>query len=125
MSKVTPTVAWLALLFSMTGTGIAASRYIITSTSQIKPSVLKKLEKPGPRGAPSIGGVQVVGVQGPQGPSGVVGVQGPQGPSGVAGTGSVGSQGPTGATGGALLETFTTHSSTSEQIKGASGWQYF
>jgi hypothetical protein len=29
----------LALFFSLAGTGIAASRYVITSTSQIKPSV--------------------------------------------------------------------------------------
>lgn len=36
-------VAWIALFFALTGTGVAASRYIITSTSQIKPSVLKDL----------------------------------------------------------------------------------
>jgi hypothetical protein len=50
-------VAWLALFFSLAGTGLAASRYIITSTSQIKPSVRRALRGPaGPRGA-----------QGPQG----------------------------------------------------------
>lgn len=32
-------VAWLALFFALAGTGVAASRYIITSRSQIKPSV--------------------------------------------------------------------------------------
>jgi hypothetical protein len=36
-------VAWLALFFALAGTGIAAGRYIITSTSQIKPSVLREL----------------------------------------------------------------------------------
>ncbi len=36
-------IALTALVFAMTGTGIAASRYIITSTSQIKPSVLRQL----------------------------------------------------------------------------------
>lgn len=36
-------IALTALVFAMTGTGIAASRYIITSTSQIKPSVLREL----------------------------------------------------------------------------------
>ena len=36
-------IALVALVFAMTGTGIAASRYIITSSSQIKPSVLREL----------------------------------------------------------------------------------
>ncbi|HEY4896301.1 MAG TPA: hypothetical protein VII01_09440 [Solirubrobacteraceae bacterium] len=36
-------VAWVALFFALTGTGIAASRYLITSTSQIKPSVLRQI----------------------------------------------------------------------------------
>lgn len=43
MSKLNATVAWLALFFSLAGAGLAASRYIITSTSQIKPSVRQAL----------------------------------------------------------------------------------
>ena len=39
----TALVALVALVFAMTGTGIAASRYLITNTSQIKPSVLTQL----------------------------------------------------------------------------------
>ena len=39
-------VAWVALFFALTGTGIAASRYIITRKSQIKPSVLRELQPP-------------------------------------------------------------------------------
>jgi hypothetical protein len=38
-------IALTALVFAMTGTGIAASRYLITSTSQIKPSVLGQLRR--------------------------------------------------------------------------------
>jgi len=46
--------ATLALIFSMTGGAPAASHYVITSTKQIKPSVLKQLRgksgPPGPQG---------------------------------------------------------------------------
>jgi hypothetical protein len=43
LSPVTA-IACVALFFSMTGAGFAADHYIITSTSQIKPSVLSKLK---------------------------------------------------------------------------------
>jgi hypothetical protein len=36
-------VAWLALSVALGGTGIAASQYVITSTTQIKPSALRQL----------------------------------------------------------------------------------
>jgi hypothetical protein len=57
-------IAWLALFFALGGTSVAASRYIITSTKQIKPSVLKKLH-------------------GARGPAGRAGAAGPQGPPGA------------------------------------------
>lgn len=62
-------IAIVALVFAMAGTSLAASRYIITSTSQIKPSVLRKLH----------------GTRGPQGPAGALGPTGPTGPTGPAG----------------------------------------
>ena len=65
-------VACVALFVASTGTSIAASHYLITSTAQIKPSVLTKLK----------------GAQGPQGAAGAAGTQGSQGATG-----------PTGATG--------------------------
>jgi hypothetical protein len=37
-------VAWLALFLALAGTGVAASGYVITSTNQIKPSVLTQLQ---------------------------------------------------------------------------------
>jgi hypothetical protein len=73
-------VAIVALVFAMTGTGIAASHYMITSTSQIKPSVLKKLKgHAGPVGKQGLSGA--VGLTGPQGPIGPIGPIGPAGPS--------------------------------------------
>lgn len=53
-------VATLALFFAMTGGALAAHHYLITSTKQISPKVVKALKgKTGPRG-----------LQGPQGPIG-------------------------------------------------------
>jgi hypothetical protein len=37
-------VATMALVFAMSGTALAAKHYLISSTKQIKPSVLKSLE---------------------------------------------------------------------------------
>jgi hypothetical protein len=39
-------ISWIALFFALAGSGLAASRYLITSTSQIKPSVLQALRSP-------------------------------------------------------------------------------
>jgi len=66
-------VATMALVFAMGGTAIAAKHYLVTSTKQIKPSVLKSLKgNAGPKGA--------TGLQGAQGKEGPQGKQGPAGP---------------------------------------------
>jgi hypothetical protein len=71
----------LALIFAMTGGAYAANRYLITSTKQIKPSVLKRLTgKSGAAGAPGSSGAQ-----GPAGPAGPGGPQGPAGSNGANG----------------------------------------
>ena len=66
----------MALVFAMSGGALAATHYVITSTKQIKPSVLKKLK--GNRGASGVAGsTGATGATGPQGPKGE---QGPAGP---------------------------------------------
>jgi hypothetical protein len=66
---VTPTgvIAVLALVFAMSGGAYAAKKYLISSTKQISPSVLKKLK----------------GTNGKAGPAGTAGPAGPAGPAGA------------------------------------------
>ena len=64
-------VATLALVFAMSGGALAASHYLINSTKQIKPSVLKKLKgSKGARGAPGTKGL--TGATGATGATGTV-----------------------------------------------------
>jgi hypothetical protein len=68
----------LVLVFAMSGGAFAATKFLITSTKQISPKVLKSLQgKAGKTGA--------TGAQGPAGPAGATGPQGPAGPGGPAG----------------------------------------
>jgi hypothetical protein len=107
----------IALLFAMSGGAYAAGKYLITSSKQIKPSVLAQLKgktgpvgKSGPAGekgpsgsggpagpAGPVGPVGTPGVAGTAGTAGGAGPAGPAGPKGAAG--SVGPTGPTGQTG--------------------------
>jgi hypothetical protein len=82
-------VATLALVFAMAGGAAAASHYLITSSKQISPKVLKELKTAGPRGA--------AGAAGPGGPAGPSGPAGANGTNGAPGTeGKQGAQGPEG-----------------------------
>lgn len=59
--RLTPAslIAVLALVLAMSGGALAAKKYLITSTSQIKPSVLKQLKgMTGATGAPGTSGAQ-------------------------------------------------------------------
>jgi hypothetical protein len=70
--------ATLALFFSMTGGALAAHHYLITSTKQISPKVIKVLRgKTGPTGPQGILGKD--GVAGKEGKEGPKGEQGPPG----------------------------------------------
>lgn len=84
--------ATTALVFAMSGGALAASHYIITSTSQIKPSVRTHLHgAAGARGAAGAAGA--TGSAGPAGPTGATGATGAQGLKG-----EKGEQGPPGPT---------------------------
>src|SRR3954469_5276601 len=65
----------LALVFAMSGGALAAKHYLVNSTSQINPKVLKKL-----RG--HTGKTGATGKQGPAGAAGAQGATGAQGPMG-------------------------------------------
>jgi hypothetical protein len=91
--NTTSVVAVLALVFAMTGGAYAASKYLINSTKQISPKVLKALK--GNAGAN--GGQGAAGPAGPGGPQGPAGPQGPGGPGGA--PGAPGKEGPPGKEG--------------------------
>jgi hypothetical protein len=83
-------VAWIALFVALGGTGLAASHYIITSTKQIKPSVLRSLQghagASGPAGKNGVAGATgATGATGERGPAGTTGSQGSGGEEGSSG----------------------------------------
>jgi hypothetical protein len=78
----------LALVFAMSGGAYAAGRYVITSTKQISPKVLKQLKgtngAAGTPGAPGSAGT--AGAAGKEGPAGKEGSAGHEGLAGSPGT---------------------------------------
>jgi hypothetical protein len=97
-----------ALVFAMTGGAYAAGKYVITSTKQISPKVLKSLQgkagttgqagTAGPAGpAGATGAKGEIGTPGKQGEPGKEGKEGPVGKNGT--NGKEGEEGPAGPTG--------------------------
>ena len=74
--------ATLALVLSTSGGALAASHYLINSTKQISPKVLKSLK--GNKGR--TGATGATGATGPTGATGATGGPGPQGKEGAAGS---------------------------------------
>jgi Collagen triple helix repeat (20 copies) len=91
--KYADVAATIALVLSMSGGAFAAQRYLISSSNQISPAVLRALRghkgrngkagATGPQGAAGARGLQ--GPTGPQGPPGEEGLQGAAGAPGVTG----------------------------------------
>ncbi len=79
-------VATLALVFAMSGGALAAKHYMINSTGQINPKVLKKLKgnsgRTGSQGA--AGAIGATGKEGPAGKDGNPGLEGSPGKPGSA-----------------------------------------
>ena len=107
-------IATLALIFAMTGGAYAASKYLITSTKQISPKVLKSLKgangkngTAGPAGPAGAAGAGTAGAAGPQGPAGPAGAKGE--------TGTAGTNGTNGATGSPWTASGTLPSEKTEE----------
>jgi hypothetical protein len=77
--------ATLALVFAMSGSALAASHYLINSTKQINPKVLKKLR--GTRGPAGAAGQR--GATGALGATGKEGTPGKEGPPGASASASI------------------------------------
>jgi hypothetical protein len=97
--------ATLALVFAMTGGAYAAGKYLITSSKQISPKVLKQLTgktgAAGPAGPPGAAGA--AGAKGENGSPGANGKEGKLGPQGVPGEpGQPGEEGSPWTVGGVL-----------------------
>jgi hypothetical protein len=73
--------ATLALVFAMSGGALAANHYLVNSTKQINPKVLKKLKG----NAGTAGKTGATGATGGTGPTGATGKEGPPGKEGVTG----------------------------------------
>jgi hypothetical protein len=98
--------ATLALLFAMSGGALAANHYLLNSTKQISPGLLKKLRgAAGPKG--SSGPAGLAGREGPAGKEGATGKEGLAGKEGKEGKegkqGKEGKEGKEGAPGSASL----------------------
>jgi hypothetical protein len=111
--------ATLALLFAMTGSAIAAKHYLINSTKQINPKVLKKLK--GNRGPRGLTGIHGLTIQGPTGATGVKGTSGLKGNDGTKGADgfSALSTLPSGATESGIYSFSPGHATVSDEVRQA------
>jgi hypothetical protein len=105
--------ATLALVFAMSGGALAANHYLINSTKQINPKVLKALK----------GNAGNTGASGPTGATGATGAAGKEGPPGKEGLpGKEGSEGKTGAPG--ATDAVTRYGGEASVEQGDEGYSY-
>jgi Collagen triple helix repeat (20 copies) len=112
--------ATLALFFALSGGAIAAKRYLISSTKQISPKVMKALKgNRGPAGSGgSSGAAGATGLTGKEGPQGREGAQGKEGAPGR--EGAPGKEGPAGKD-GAVAGFSATHGEPVDFTSGSEG----
>ncbi|HEU4978360.1 MAG TPA: hypothetical protein VFT42_05660 [Solirubrobacteraceae bacterium] len=112
-------VGTLALFLALGGGAFAAQHYLITSVSQISPTVRQALRDGGARGPR--GHTGPTGAAGAKGDTGAQGPQGPQGPRGA--TGDRGPEGPQGPKGDPGKDAIAVVSSLStDQFAAAPAW---
>jgi hypothetical protein len=116
--------ATLALLFSMTGGALAAKHYLVNSTKQINPKVLRALKaSKGPTGPSGPQGKEGSAGKGAEGSAGKSGATGAEGPAGK--VGATGQEGPTGKEGApGATKIVTRYGPIAELEKGASFESY-
>jgi hypothetical protein len=111
------------LVFVMTGGAYAAKKYLITSTSQIKPSVLKALQgkqgPAGPAGSAGAAGPAGVGLKGDEGEPGAPGAPGKTGTIGLSGESVVMKEEPKGIHCAEAGEKFTVGGKTEYACNGS------
>ena len=95
MKKLTIAVALALVVAAASGSAFAAHKYLVTSSSQIKPGTISLANlSPTARKALLSSTNAARGLQGAQGPAGATGAQGPAGPQGA--TGAAGGPGVSG-----------------------------
>lgn len=94
MKKLTIAAALALVVAAASGSAFAAHKYLVTSSSQIKPGTISLANlSPAARKA-LLSHASTTGARGPQGPAGTTGAQGPAGPQGA--TGAAGGPGISG-----------------------------
>jgi hypothetical protein len=114
--------ATLALLFAMSGGALAASHYLINSTRQINPKVLRHLK--GNRGPRGPAGIRGIAIQGPGGANGIKGTRGEPGKIGPEGLSPLSSPLPSGRSESGAYGIATPNSATSGSLKQSVSFVY-